>query len=813
MTATATRKKRQPLGVKRVVLNPRAYLMSFTICVVAHHAPLIIAFAAITKPEGYAECARLASLFDWLLASFIIHVVMAVVMVLDIALTLCQPVYRLKRPENAIILLIFLLYLGNLAYTIYGEASFRTDTSDCTNDSEKIQDRADSIAYFQHFDFVFTAVVTGLGCCTSYMCGVHTSLDVAEAERRWQKRCTTMFHIFTCSCRSNESKREAQHDEEDIFQSLGKILGKFFIVRYNTTRFEGLQFNDLAFMLGLVSKSQKQERREEQALLDEEAAHGVETGAQLPREREEKTLRDLAYFGKLAIGIYGWPIYVWYSPFYWFRVFGCFSKPTADQVFDHDNAVQGNRASFVGYTGIRRESLVYLNCYNFVFQAPYSIVKDAERRELIICVRGSMSFYDFVTDGLAKVEAMHPDELPTDIPNRHAARTHYGMLRTARSLFNDLQVGTRKQLFWDFAWRYCRLAHDASSVSSDIGTQGDWKIVVCGHSMGAGVGAILSVMLKKYFPSTRAFLYAPPMMFDPQTAAWSKSFMTTAVYGDDIVPRLSIANVTRLRDEMASHFHEVAYEPLYRVRYGGLRKKKLQPPDSQDSVELNVANADRASAAAADSDATTSHHQFDSSQTSSLAPSPARSMVSSTTNVAGDFPQSAPRSTRRLSIEAQASRRMQRASRLLDLDFLGDSAMNDDQEVDVPGEIIHIQTAKQARKCSCTVVLGEQQLKYTLRDASYFRRMWVNPRAVQDHMVHHYDRQIAHLVNECMDFGPADVTAGATGTTAAAANGAPPSARSSDLSSSSWIEESSVTDDSHFTSSTVTPYREVDEVV
>lgn len=795
---------RQPLSVKRVVLNPRAYLTPFMICVVAHHMPLIISFLAIAKPDGYAACVRLDHLFDWLLVSFIIHVVMAAVMVIDMALTLCQSVYRLKRPENWIILLIFLLYVGNLAWTIYGEASFRTDTSDCSDDSETIQDRADSIGYFQHYDFVFTAVVTGVGCCTSYMCGVHTSSDVAEAERRWQRRCTTMFRVFTCSCsgdnKSNSNGNGAQHDEEDIFQSLGKILGKFFIVRYNTTRFEGLQFNDLAFMLGLVSKSQKQEHREEQERLDAEAARGIETGAQLPREREEKTLRDLAFFGKLAIGIYGWPIYVWYSPLYWFRVFGCFSKPTADQVFDHDNALQGNRASFVGYTGIRRESLVYLNCYNFVFQAPYSIVKDAERKELIICVRGSMSFYDFVTDGLAKVEAMHPNELPTDTPNRHATRTHYGMLRTARSLFADLQVGTRKQLFWDFAWRYCRLGHDASSVSSDIGDMNDWKIVVCGHSMGAGVGAILSVMLKKHFPSTRAFLYAPPMMFDPQTAAWSKSFMTTAVYGDDIVPRLSIANVTRLRDEMASHFHEVAYEPLYRVRYGGLRKKKLQPPDSQDSVELNVADdttvADTTTAV--DSDEASQHHPFASSQNSSIAPSPARSSSAPEGSAAPHAPL-----LHGLSLQAAASRRMQRASRQLDLDFLGVSTIADGQDVDVPGEIIHIQTTKKARKCSCTVVLGEQQLKYTLRDASYFRRMWVNPRAVQDHMVHHYDRQIAHLVNSCMDFG-VDANAGATAA-------APHSARSSDPSASSWIEESS--DDSHFTSSTATPYREIDEVV
>ncbi|TYZ60505.1 hypothetical protein PybrP1_007957 [[Pythium] brassicae (nom. inval.)] len=795
---------RDAFSVKRVVLNPRAYLRPFAVCVLAHHVPFIVAFAAIARPSGYEDCARLDGLFDWLLASFALHTATAGLMIASILVTLCQPVYRLRRPENGIILLIFALYGANLFWTIYGEANYRLDTSGCSNDSDAIQDAADSVGYIQHLDFVITVVVVGLGCCSSYLCGVHTSLDMAEAEQRWQRRCTRMFHAFTCrrtvpssssssgttsGADSGLAAPEPQNDEEDIFQSLGKILGRFFVVRYNTERFEGLQFNDLAFMLGLVSKSQRQERREAR----ERAERGeAEPRVRLPEAQEEARLRDLAFFGKLAIGIYGWPIYVWYSPFYWFRVFGCFSKPTAEQAFDHDNALQGNRASFVGYTGIRSESLVYLNCYNFVFQAPYSIVKDPARRELIISVRGSMSFYDFVTDGLAKVSKMLPDELPLDVPNRHATRTHYGMLRTARQLYGDLQVGTRKQLFWDFAVRHCAAA---GACDAENGSNGAWKIVVCGHSMGAGVGAILSVLLKKDFPTTKAFLYAPPMMFDPVTAAWTKSFMTTAVYGDDIVPRLSIANVTHLRDEMATHFHEVAYEPLFRVKYGGLRRKTLAAPGSSDSVEIGVVDGAgdavgmNATATAVDSD--DASQQFASSQRSTtLAPSPAASDAE---------PTSAPEQ----SAVSTTSRRETRASRVLDLNFLRVSELDDSQHVDVPGEIIHIQTVKAPRKCSCTVVLGEQQLTYTVRDASYFRRIWVNARAVQDHMVHHYDRQIAHLVNNCMDFSSA-APAVATG---AAVTGAHARA-SSDLSASSWIEASTSDD-----ASTVTPYREVDEIV
>lgn len=90
---------RGAFSVKRVVLNPRAYLRAFTICVLAHHVPLIVAFAAITRPSGHNECYRLDGLFDWLLASFALHTATAGLMIASIVVTLCQPVYRLRRPE------------------------------------------------------------------------------------------------------------------------------------------------------------------------------------------------------------------------------------------------------------------------------------------------------------------------------------------------------------------------------------------------------------------------------------------------------------------------------------------------------------------------------------------------------------------------------------------------------------------------------------------------------------------------------------------------------------------------------------------
>ncbi|CAH0479316.1 unnamed protein product [Peronospora belbahrii] len=720
-----------PPSLKRIVLNPRAYMTPFIGFIIFHHLPIFLAYGLIDKPnEGYDNCDRLKELFCWLYISFLFHLILAIMMFAAVIYTLSTRVYHERRPEGWLILTIFISCWVNLGWTIYGEIDFRTDTSVCGETNwEQVQDRADSIGYFQHFDFVFTLCIIIAGACTSYMCGVHSGDNAAEAEKRWQKRCLCCFRTFSCH-------KTVEHEgDDDIFESLGRVLGKFFVVRYKTNRYEGLSFTDLKFSLDLVSKVQKKEREYEKEKNAELAAQGIPTVEHFAPDEEVKRLSDLAFYCRLAIGIYGWPIYVWYSPCYWFRIFGCFKKPVDDQVFEHDNFLHGNRASFVNYTGVKESDLVYLNCRNFVFQAPYCIVRDKQRKELIISVRGSMSFYDFVTDGLAQIVRMEPNELPYDIPYVFDTWTHYGMLHTARQIFKDLQEGTRKAVFWDFAMANCSVGR----LTDD--DEIDWTIVVCGHSMGAGVACILAVLLRKVFPNTRAFLYATPPLFDAETAAWTKKFATTAVYGDDIVPRLSISNMAKLRDEMAIHYDAVANEPLFKVKFGIHGKLKDLKEDRQQPV---AAVGPRQSSREVLGHLPTVLENMRSMNTQTTA------MDSSSSSVVNSFTNGSPTPTdvwnSRHSLISRPSRNLSNAT------MITLPQEDSTQEVDVPGEIVHIQTVKMARRCGCTMFLGEQKLQYTLRDASYFRRIWVTPRALQDHMVHHYDRTIRYLVNKCMDF-------------------------------------------------------------
>lgn len=88
------------LTLKRVVLNPLAYVTPFVTLIVMHHLPMMLAFGLIDKPGvGYHGCGRLEKLFHWLLVSFVLHVVLAGLMLLSVLMTLSLRVYHKKRPE------------------------------------------------------------------------------------------------------------------------------------------------------------------------------------------------------------------------------------------------------------------------------------------------------------------------------------------------------------------------------------------------------------------------------------------------------------------------------------------------------------------------------------------------------------------------------------------------------------------------------------------------------------------------------------------------------------------------------------------
>ena len=68
-----------------------------------------------------------------------------------------------------------------------------------------------------------------------------------------------------------------------------------------------------------------------------------------------------------------------------------------------------------------------------------------------------------------------------------------------------------------------------------------YELIITGHSLGAGVAAILAVLYRKDFPTLHCYAFSPPgSLFTLPLVEYSKSFITTIIYGNDIVPRFKL---------------------------------------------------------------------------------------------------------------------------------------------------------------------------------------------------------------------------------------------------------------------------------
>lgn len=120
-------------------------------------------------------------------------------------------------------------------------------------------------------------------------------------------------------------------------------------------------------------------------------------------------------------------------------------------------------------------------------------------------------------------------------------------------------------------------------------------IVVTGHSLGAGIATFVGMHLRRVFADVKVWCYSPPgWLMTPQLAEGTKHFVTSVVVNKDLVPRLTLRSLERLRDELVAAGvrcrHSKARVVTGTVCGGGLccqrRRKKWQaleamflPPD------------------------------------------------------------------------------------------------------------------------------------------------------------------------------------------------------------------------------------------
>nr|pir hypothetical protein F42G9.6 - Caenorhabditis elegans [Caenorhabditis elegans] len=277
-------------------------------------------------------------------------------------------------------------------------------------------------------------------------------------------------------------------------------------------------------------------------------------------------LKDAEYFLHHATCVYGWPTYILYncglkSIYRLFRKLQCCGRMRCAQgksMVVEDNCCYCNTAAVVLANEARNIDLQFMSFRNRVYEVPFAVIADHDKKSIVITIRGSCSLIDLVTDLSLEDELMTVDvdqdatlREDEEIDKRGDVRVHRGMLRSARYVFDTL---------------------NKNKILNDLFISNpSYQLVVCGHSLGAGVGSLLTMLLKQEYPSVICYAFAPPgCVISEFGQDEMEKYVMSVVSGDDIVSRMSFQSLHRLRERVFQELlacQRAKYEILIRGVY------------------------------------------------------------------------------------------------------------------------------------------------------------------------------------------------------------------------------------------------------
>ena len=176
---------------------------------------------------------------------------------------------------------------------------------------------------------------------------------------------------------------------------------------------------------------------------------------------------------------------------------------------------------------------------------------DRKSRTALIAVKGTSALSDMITDACGVPVRFNVTQCDDAIEKRTKTTAssittvscHEGILDASLALTDDLQPLV-EQLFLPAGYR----------------------VLLIGHSLGAGVACMVGQLLRSRFPALRqetkspsklspfprfsplleVVAFAPPPMLDLKSAVTTSDYVTSIVNNDDLIPRASLSNLVSL---------------------------------------------------------------------------------------------------------------------------------------------------------------------------------------------------------------------------------------------------------------------------
>ncbi|MCI4384115.1 hypothetical protein PGIGA_G00034880 [Pangasianodon gigas] len=340
------------------------------------------------------------------------------------------------------------------------------------------------------------------------------------AVRVWESR----LRLLCCCLPQDDNHRAA-------FSSISQLFSDFF----SDT---DLVPSDIA--AGLALLHQEQDKMQQCKDPEEVISHSPSSPI---REDLESELEKAAHFMQFAVAAYGWPIYVYLNPLTGFcKLSGncCRNHNAAEyDLVGGDNA-SCHFSSILHMTELQYRDFIHVSYHNQIYEIPFFVALDHKREAVLVTVRGTLSLKDVLTDLSAECENLTVEGVSG------ASYAHKGISQAAGYIYKKLvNDGILRQAF---------------SIAPE------YKLVIAGHSLGAGAAALLAVLLHSSYSTLQCYAFSPPGgLMSKALAEYSKQFVISVVLGKDLVPRLSIPNMEDLKRrllKMVSNCNKPKYKIL-----------------------------------------------------------------------------------------------------------------------------------------------------------------------------------------------------------------------------------------------------------
>ncbi|KAH3760455.1 G-protein-coupled receptor family 3 protein 5 [Pelomyxa schiedti] len=182
------------------------------------------------------------------------------------------------------------------------------------------------------------------------------------------------------------------------------------------------------------------------------------------------------------------------------------------------------------HTGIPPEAVLHTQWTSTLFNPGHYLAVDVARRTIVVAFRGTFHVKDAITDLNATPMEFTFDEVVDGVKQSSVTGTvHRGMLMCAQQKFPILEP-----FILDAHAKYP-----------------DFRILVVGHSLGAGVAQFFTLLLLKVYPQLPVLCYAygPAAVFSRELAESPQlqARICCFCHKDDIIPRLSLGSLEALK--------------------------------------------------------------------------------------------------------------------------------------------------------------------------------------------------------------------------------------------------------------------------